>query len=75
MIRVDAVTANCAYVFSVSFLENRSNQSVPDPVERPVSFQHAQRRRRLRDRLGRQRRGARNEEGVVVFRRVFFPRE
>lgn len=75
MIRVDAVTANCAYVFSVSFWRiDRTNRSrirsnVPSRFStRNVAVVCAI------DSEG-ERRGARNEEGVVVFRRVFFPRE
>ena len=74
MIRVDAVTANCAYVFSVSFWRiDRTNRSrirsnVPSRFStRNVAVVCAI------DSEG-ERRGARNEEGVVVFRRVF-PRE
>ena len=73
MIRVDAVTANCAYVFSVSFWRiDRTNRSrirsnVPSRFStRNVAVVCAI------DSEG-ERRGARNE-GVVVFRRVF-PRE
>lgn len=75
MIRVDAVTANCAYVFSVSFWRiDRTNRSrirsnVPSRFStRNVAVVCAI------DSEG-ERRGARNEGVVVVFRRVFFPRE
>ena len=74
MIRVDAVTANCAYVFSVSFWRiDRTNRSrirsnVPSRFStRNVAVVCAI------DSEG-ERRGARNEGVVVVFRRVF-PRE
>ena len=76
MIRVDAVTANCAYVFSVSFWRiDRTNRSrirsnVPSRFStRNVAVVCAI------DSEG-ERRGARNDDegGVVVFRRVF-PRE
>ena len=76
MIRVDAVTANCAYVFSVSFWRiDRTNRSrirsnVPSRfstcnVAVVCAF----------DSEG-ERRGARNDdEGVVVVFRRVFPRE
>lgn len=75
MIRVDAVTANCAYVFSVSFWRiDRTNRSrirsnVPSRFStRNVAVVCAI------DSEG-ERRGARNEEGVVVVFRRVFPRE
>ena len=76
MIRVDAVTANCAYVFSVSFWRiDRTNRSrirsnVPSRFStRNVAVVCAI------DSEG-ERRGARNDdEGVVVVFRRVFPRE
>ena len=74
MIRVDAVTANCAYVFSVSFWRiDRTNRSrIRSNV--PSRFSTCNVAVVCAIDSEGERRGARNE-GVVVFRRVFFPRE
>ena len=74
MIRVDAVTANCAYVFSVSFWRiDRTNRSrIRSNV--PSRFSTCNVAVVCAIDSEGERRGARNEEGVVVFRRVF-PRE
>ena len=73
MIRVDAVTANCAYVFSVSFWRiDRTNRSrIRSNV--PSRFSTCNVAVVCAIDSEGERRGARNE-GVVVFRRVF-PRE
>ena len=77
MIRVDAVTANCAYVFSVSFWRiDRTNRSrIRSNV--PSRFSTCNVAVVCAIDSEGERRGARNDdEGVVVvFRRVFFPRE
>ena len=74
MIRVDAVTANCAYVFSVSFWRiDRTNRSrIRSNVPSRFSTRNVAVVCAIDSEGGG--RGARNEEGVVVFRRVF-PRE
>lgn len=77
MIRVDAVTANCAYVFSVSFWRiDRTNRSrIRSNV--PSRFSTCNVAVVCAIDSEGERRGARNDdddEGVVVFRRVF-PRE
>jgi len=73
MIRVDAVTANCAYVFSVSFWRiDRTNRSrIRSNV--PSRFSTCNVAVVCAIDSEGERRGARNEV-VVVFRRVF-PRE
>lgn len=74
MIRVDAVTANCAYVFSVSFWRiDRTNRSrIRSNV--PSRFSTCNVAVVCAIDSEGERRGARNEGVVVVFRRVF-PRE
>lgn len=77
MIRVDAVTANCAYVFSVSFWRiDRTNRSrIRSNV--PSRFSTCNVAVVCAIDSEGERRGARNDdddEGVVVFHRVF-PRE
>ena len=77
MIRVDAVTANCAYVFSVSFWRiDRTNRSrIRSNV--PSRFSTCNVAVVCAIDSEGERRGARNDdddEGVVVFLRVF-PRE
>ena len=74
MIRVDAVTANCAYVFSVSFWRiDRTNRSrIRSNV--PSRFSTCNVAVVCAIDSEGERRGARNDdddEGVVVFRRVF----
>jgi len=74
MIRVDAVTANCAYVFSVSFWRiDRTNRSrIRSNV--PSRFSTCNVAVVCAIDSEGERRGERNEGVVVVFRRVF-PRE
>ena len=71
MIRVDAVTANCAYVFSVSFWRiDRTNRSrIRSNV--PSRFSTCNVAVVCAIDSEGERRGARNEGVVVVFRRVF----
>ena len=76
MIRVDAVTANCAYVFSVSFWRiDRTNRSrIRSNV--PSRFSTCNVAVVCAIDSEGERRGARNDdEGVVVVFRRVFPRE